>query len=90
MRHASRNPIAVWSCVCLALALGITGWLSSESIAAQSCGGVERWAVKVGSDALAGSINLTSPVTTTVHQLVNLRASIHERLWRRWATRRSA
>jgi hypothetical protein len=72
MRHASRNPIAAWSCVCLALAVGIAGWLSSESIAAQSCGGVERWAVKGGSDGSAGSINLTSPVTTTVHQLVNL------------------
>lgn len=39
---------------------------------AQSCGGGERWAVKVGSDAAAGTTNLTNAVTTTVHELVNV------------------
>src|SRR6266508_1430129 len=40
--------------------------------AAQSCGGVERWAVKVGSDTAASSINITNRVPTTLHDLVPL------------------
>ena len=38
----------------------------------QSCGGVERWAVKVGSDSRAAAIDLTNRVTTAVHDLVHL------------------
>lgn len=39
---------------------------------AQPCGGTERWAVKVGSDAAASSINTANPVPTTLNQLVFL------------------
>jgi hypothetical protein len=37
-----------------------------------TCGGTERWAVKVGSDPLASSIDLTTRVPTMVHDLVHL------------------
>jgi hypothetical protein len=36
---------------------------------AQSCGGTERWPIKVGADANASQVNLT-PQPTTVHDLV--------------------
>jgi len=72
MRHVSPRHISVGFAVCLALTFGGFGWPTSEQLSAQSCGGVERWAVKVGSDAAAPTINLASPVATTVHQLVNL------------------
>ena len=55
----------------LALA-GIVAFTWTQPSHAQSCGGVERWAVKVGSDAAAPTINLTSPVSTTVHNLIQL------------------
>ena len=38
--------------------------IAGRPAAAQSCGGVERWAVKVGSDAGAATINLPNPVST--------------------------
>ena len=38
-------------------------------VAGQQCGGVERWPVKVGSDAQAGQVDLANPVTTTIHNL---------------------
>src|SRR5215469_8305270 len=38
---------------------------------AQRCG-KERWAVKTGTDADAGSVNLASPQNTTVAQLIGL------------------
>lgn len=53
--------------VCLILAV-----LCPRQAVTQSCGGVERWAVKVGSDGAASSINLNNRVTTTLHALVNL------------------
>src|SRR5947209_6733114 len=38
----------------------------------QTCGGFERWAVKVGSDTAVTAMNLNNRVTTTLHDLVNL------------------
>ena len=39
---------------------------------AQTCGGFERWAVKVGSDPGVTSVDFANPVTTSLHNLVNL------------------
>jgi hypothetical protein len=55
----------------LALA-GMVAVTWTQPSRAQSCGGVERWAVKVGSDTAAATITLTSPVATTVHTLIQL------------------
>ena len=60
MRHLSRKRIAACVSVNLAVILAIVSWRSAEPVLAQACGGVERWAVKVGSDAAAPTINLPS------------------------------
>src|SRR5713226_3489901 len=44
-----------------------SGWLQ-----AQQCGGTERWPVKVGTDSRSTSVQLLSPVTITLHDLINL------------------
>jgi hypothetical protein len=40
--------------------------------AGAQCGGSERWAVKVGSDAGAPLVDIGNPVTKTLHELVNI------------------
>src|SRR5690348_13819378 len=40
-------------------------------LSAQRCG-VERWAVKTGTDAGVGSVDLSSPQNTTIAQLIGL------------------
>ena len=52
---------------CLLLAV-----VCPRDASAQTCGGFERWAVKVGSDPGVSSINLTNRVTTTLHDLVHV------------------
>ncbi len=56
-------------CVRLALACAIAVWLSA-TVNAQ-CGG-ERWSVKVGGDADANLVNLSSATATTLSYLTNL------------------
>lgn len=55
-----------------ALACLLLTVVCSHPATAQTCGGFERWAVKVGSDPAVSSINLTNRITTTLHDLVNL------------------
>ncbi len=40
--------------------------------AGQPCGGVERWAVKVGADSGAGQVDLANPSTVSMHELAAL------------------
>ncbi len=40
--------------------------------ASAQCGGVERWAVKMGADSGATLVDLANPVVTTLHDLVTL------------------
>lgn len=47
-------------------------WLCAATPAWTQCGGVERWAVKMAADPGASQINLTQPVTTSLHDLVRL------------------
>lgn len=56
------------------LALLGAGILAVDAAAAPPppCGGVERWAVKVGADAAAAAIGLTTPTPATIHQLTTL------------------
>jgi hypothetical protein len=54
-----------------AVAICLAPFSVATRVTAQ-CGGTERWAVKVGSDPGAATINLTSPVNTTVNSLVSL------------------
>jgi hypothetical protein len=44
---------------------------STESEAQQHCG-MERWSVKTGTDSDVGSVNLSSPQSTTIAQLIAL------------------
>lgn len=53
----------------LAFAMAISSPASSQ---AQNCGGVERWAVKVGGDSGAASIVTSSPIQTPLHTLVTI------------------
>lgn len=50
----------------------ILGAIDGSLTAQQLCGGVERWAVKVGSDQAASTISLASPVPTLLHDLIQL------------------
>src|SRR5262249_26360778 len=61
------NRMRLVTFVVLAIIMG-----TSRLALAQNCGGVERWAVKVGSDSRASSINLNAPIVTTVHDLVRI------------------
>jgi hypothetical protein len=62
LRGTMRSLVAaaVFALLCPPVALG------------QTCGGFERWAVKVGSDPAVSSIDLNNRITTTLHALVNL------------------
>ena len=40
--------------------------------AVAQCGGQERWAVKVGSDRDAALVNVNSPLTKTLHELISI------------------
>lgn len=54
--------------ICVWAVLGVLPVQTS----AQPCGGVDRWAVKVGSDAEANQIDTANPVTTFLHDLIAL------------------
>lgn len=41
---------------------------------AQSCGGEERWSIKMGSDPGAVALAAATPVSTTVHELISIPA----------------
>jgi hypothetical protein len=55
----------------LAVALVVAGFFLSPAYG-QRCGGTERWAVKVGTDPDAASVNLASPVSITVGEINKL------------------
>jgi len=49
----------------------LLGCLLKPQVVGQRCG-VERWAVKTGTDSNAGAVNLGSPQTTTIADLIAL------------------
>ena len=51
--------------------VALFGCLLKPQVVAQRCG-VERWAVKTGTDGDAGAVNLGSPQTTTIADLIAL------------------
>ena len=54
------------------LGLAISMSIFSTQIEAQQHCGKERWSVKTGTDSDAGSVNLSSPQSTTIAQLIAL------------------
>jgi len=54
------------------LGLAISMCILSTQLEAQQHCGKERWSVKTGTDADAGSVNLSSPQSTTISQLIAL------------------
>src|SRR5260370_16552867 len=54
------------------LGLAIAMSIFSTQLEAQQHCGKERWAVKTGTDSDAGSVNLSSPQSTTIGQLIAL------------------
>jgi hypothetical protein len=50
----------------------LLGALVLPRLAVAQCGGQERWAVKVGSDRDAALVNVNSPLTKTLHELINI------------------
>src|SRR5437660_12193612 len=49
----------------------LIGTISTPIQAQQHCG-KERWSVKTGTDSDAGTVNLSSPQSTTIGQLISL------------------
>jgi hypothetical protein len=58
--------------VTTALGLSILMGIFSTQLRAQQHCGKERWSVKTGTDSDAGSVNLSSPQSTTIGQLIAL------------------
>src|SRR5262245_9973365 len=54
------------------IAFVFVGLLCPGVVNGQTCGGFERWAVKVGSDPGITLVDFNNPVTATLHDLVNL------------------
>src|SRR5258708_8455942 len=54
------------------LGLSILMGIFSTQLGAQQHCGKERWSVKTGTDSDAGSVNLSSPQSTTIGQLIAL------------------
>jgi hypothetical protein len=54
------------------LGLAISMSIFSGSLGAQQHCGQERWSVKTGTDSDAGSVNLSSPQSATISQLIGL------------------
>lgn len=71
LKHAALYTRQEGAMRCLALVVLFSAAVMPRSVLAQTCGGIERWAVKVGSDPLATSIDL-NPISTTVFDLVRL------------------
>jgi hypothetical protein len=70
MRRSKRLvPTALIACA--VAGASIFAGPAAAPVAQAPCGGVERWAVKVGSDASAGTIDLDDVVDTSLHNLIS-------------------
>ncbi|PYT96211.1 MAG: hypothetical protein DMG38_24655 [Acidobacteria bacterium] len=63
-----QSPVRFTTILGLAIAMGV---FASQLEAQQHCG-KERWSVKTGTDSDAGTVNLSSPQSTTIGQLISL------------------
>lgn len=52
----------------------LLGAFTAPGLHAQTCGGTERWQVKVGTDSGAGSVQLQAVVPKTLQELINLQS----------------
>lgn len=64
MRYLKVVKVGIWM-------WAVLGLLPTQTTA-QPCGGIERWAVKMGGDAGASQIDTANPVTTLLHSLIVL------------------